>query len=714
MSFPTDSLDVLVEFAFGADPAADPGTWVFVDCTDDWQPDRDLSAKIGRADATSKAQTASLTLWMKNGDGAYTKGNPLGRHWPYIRKNTPVRVTLDPGTGHQRQYLMYATKFLPKFGSSSGQPLVQVTANGIRRRLAQNNTPLHSPLYRATAALTPLAHWALEDGSDATQAGSALTGGTPLTVAAGQITFAAFTDIPGSDQAPELINGQWAGAVPAGASTTGWAVHMGIRMTSPNPVATTQIITAPITWHTVNGYIWSVEVGTAFDGTNWVPYVQAGRSRDPGDGSDFISTTVFADVIDGTWHSILITCTKLTSTSIQIDLYVDGSANHGTDTSNPHTFSPLGGNVFGTDETLAATMSVNSLSLSQLGFVDTDSVDPDKMHSAVTGYAGETVHDRLVRLGLEQGVPMVVSTAATTTMGAQKSGPFLGLLDDCQDADGGILLDGLSAGFDYIARADAYNLTVALTLDMAQRQLRGPFEPQDDDVGLINSETVNREGGSSATYTDVTGDAGTDAIQVYDDEQTLNLASDSDLPQHASWRVHQGTAGGDRLRFPAAGFDLHVAQNASLIEDWLLAGVRTRVQVANPPAAYGPDPIDLLVEGYTETVRSRKTWQVDATWSPYEPWLVFVLGTSPINTDGSTVHATVAAGSSSVDVDVVGPLWVTGAVTLDMEIDGIKVRVTNISGSSSPQTFTITAGDVVKSLVAGRRVQLWQPAALAL
>jgi hypothetical protein len=182
VSFPTTPLVVKIEFAFGADLKANPATWIYQDRTADWLADRDLAATVGRADATSKAQPASLSFWLKNPTGDYTKGNPFGQFWPYVRKNTPCRITLDPGTGHTRQYVMYVTKWLPRWtDNSGGQPLVQVVANGVRRRLSQGDTPLRSPLYRAVAALNPLAHWSFEDGSATPpQAGSAVTGGTPL------------------------------------------------------------------------------------------------------------------------------------------------------------------------------------------------------------------------------------------------------------------------------------------------------------------------------------------------------------------------------------------------------------------------------------------------------------------------------------------------------------------------------------------------------
>ncbi len=54
--------------------------------------------------------------------------------------------------------------------------------------------------------------------------------------------------------------------------------------------------------------------------------------------------------------------------------------------------------------------------------------------------------------------------------------------------------------------------------------------------------------------------------------------------------------------------------------------------------------------------------------------------------------------------------WVTGAVSLDLLIDGEEVRATNIAGAG-PQTFTVTRGmnGVNKTLVAGKQVRLARP-----
>ena len=59
------------------------------------------------------------------------------------------------------------------------------------------------------------------------------------------------------------------------------------------------------------------------------------------------------------------------------------------------------------------------------------------------------------------------------------------------------------------------------------------------------------------------------------------------------------------------------------------------------------------------------------------------------------------------------PLWTTtaGDFPLDIAVDGERITVTNITGSSSPQTFTVTrsVNGVVKSHSSGADVRLWTP-----
>lgn len=75
-----------------------------------------------------------------------------------------------------------------------------------------------------------------------------------------------------------------------------------------------------------------------------------------------------------------------------------------------------------------------------------------------------------------------------------------------------------------------------------------------------------------------------------------------------------------------------------------------------------------------------------------------------------------AAGSTSLSVTTPsGPLWKTGSgddFPIDLNVDGIKVTCTSISGSSSPQTFIVTGSTVTKAITDGRPVTIWEEAVL--
>jgi hypothetical protein len=84
------------------------------------------------------------------------------------------------------------------------------------------------------------------------------------------------------------------------------------------------------------------------------------------------------------------------------------------------------------------------------------------------------------------------------------------------------------------------------------------------------------------------------------------------------------------------------------------------------------------------------------------------------------VHATAAYPQSSLSADTTGtaPLWSTAAGDdpFDINVSGMRLTVTAVSGAGSPQALTVTpaVNGVQKTLTAGRDVRLWFPPVLAL
>jgi len=337
------------------------------------------------------------------------------------------------------------------------------------------------------------------------------------------------------------------------------------------------------------------------------------------------------------------------------------------------------------------------------------------------GYAGETALDRAARIAAEEGVPLdtIGDADDSQPMGPQRVASALDLITEAADADLGTLYERLSPpGLTLRARAADYN-TPAITL--SYDDLAPPLEPTDDDQDVANDVTVSRPGGSSARAVDETSPlsvlAPPDGIGRYQTSRELNLASDAQLVDVATWLLHLGTQ--DAARYPVLHLDLHAKRH--LIDDAVGLDIRSRIRLDDLPEWLPPGPVDLLVEGYTETIGAYD-WDIELNCSPGDPWNVAAaddLVWGRADTDGSELAAPVGAGDTSLSVAITdGPLWTTdaGDLPLDIIVGGEVMTVTDISGASSPQIFTVTraVNGISKSHAAGADVRLAYPAIAAL
>lgn len=163
-----------------------------------------------------------------------------------------------------------------------------------------------------------------------------------------------------------------------------------------------------------------------------------------------------------------------------------------------------------------------------------------------------------------------------------------------------------------------------------------------------------------------------------------------------------------------------------LLDEWLDFDLGDRIDRTNHLVEHPSDDVHLIVEGYTETIRHRG-WAADLNAEPFDPWRIAVvsdpapIAETPRIGSGTAV---LAAGYDSDDLSFsvttgAGGLWTTSAADfpLDIAIGGERIRLSAISGSSSPQTFTVSArsvNGVVKSHSAGARVEPWRTATVGL
>lgn len=578
---------------------------------------------------------------------------------------------------------------------------VPVEAAGILRRLGQGASPLDSTLRRRIPAFAPLAYWPMEDDRDATQAYSPITGVAPLEFTG--LTMADDDSLAGSRALPSIATGATIrGTVPTQAVGSG---QSSVQCVFKLSAATTSDTTL-LEWRTTGTVVRWV---TAVNGTAAITtgYNAAGAKT-------VDQAVVFAPVVDA-WvrqQFRLVQEGGNVRWTLRWDT-VGGAAGQWED-----VYAGATGQVTAIDTAFGPDLDgahIGHVAVFPLAAVDA-------YEFADHGFNRESAGARIRRLCAEEAVPAFAAgiLAEQTPLGPQRPATLLALLGDCADADGGILTETRDrTALTYRPRASLYNQQAALVLDYAAPgEVAPPLEPVDDDQSTRNDVTISRDGGSSARVVDETSPLSVlpppAGIGRYDESVTLNLADDTQPAPIAGWRLHLGVW--NEARYPTVHVDLAAAPH--LITAATTLDIGDRLTITHPPAWLPPDPIDLLVQGYTETLGTRD-WDLVLNCSPAGPWTVGTVETDRVDTDGSQLAAGATTTATTLSVAVTtGPLWTTDATDtpFDIRVGGEVMTVTTITGASSPQTFTVTrsVNTVVKAHLAGADVRLARPTIVAL
>ncbi|MEU5707872.1 hypothetical protein [Streptomyces flaveolus] len=495
---------------------------------------------------------------------------------------------------------------------------VTVKAAGVLRRYGQGAKPLDSTLRRRIPSGKPLAYWPMEDGAEAAQAASAVSGGQPLRVSG--LSFGGSDYPAGSNPLPTL--GQAAsldGRVP-GAKAGGWHVEMVYKLGALPTVEQTML---------------SLTLGPGTGGVAQVLCrVSSAGIRVQGLDSDgnVVAFFVFSDAaaindFAGVWNRLQIFSAVSGSNAYLNVAWRDVVENtwwnaRTTYVGTPGTLTGIKGS-WGTD---FQGMAIGHLAAWDIGGTTAPAAGVTVYESADDGFRGEAAGVRMTRLAAEEGIPVTVYGAVTRqeAMGPQRPETMLALLEEAADVEGGILYERRDRlGLVYRDRASLYSQTPALRLDYnVDGHVAPPLEPVDDDQGVRNDVTVTRDGGASARVTLDTGALSTQAppngVGVYDESVTLNLYDDDQPAQHAAWGLHLGTV--DEARYPVVNIDL--AAGPALVDAVTALDSGDRIQIANPPAWLPPGPIDLIVQGYTEVIGHPNDWDVQLNCTPASPWTV--------------------------------------------------------------------------------------------
>ncbi|WP_406143308.1 hypothetical protein [Streptomyces anulatus] len=544
---------------------------------------------------------------------------------------------------------------------------VPVEAAGTTRRLGQGRKALESTLRRRIpSAPSLLAYWPMEESDTAdTLAYSPVTGVEPLRLAGAD--WAADDTLGGSAPLPAVKAGATLSARVPPTTVTGWQVEWVYNLPAL-PAVQTEVLRLGITGATMRTMILYASVSAirlemlASDGTiiGSINYSDAAAlaafagkwnrltlySGDKGGGETLVTAT-WRDVTTNfryyVGNSPVTGQGRVATVSANWDALLEGMA-----LGHMSVFTTPGTGVLGTPP---ATLIYDG---------------------ADDGFLGETALARIARLGGEESATVdLVGRGSdypvpSTRLGPQRPDTLLALLEEIQDADGGILYERHDrTGLVYRDRKTLYNQPVRLALDYTARgEVPPPLEPVEDDQRLRNDVTVTRDGGTSARSVVTTGPLSVQpppaGVGPYDEALTLSLYDDTQPAPIAQWRTHLGTW--DEARYPVISVWLHAATH--LIDDVLAMDIGDRVQISNPPPWLPPDTIDQHMLGYTE-VLDQHDWTLALNCVPARPWQVGVVEDPVLgraDTDGSQLASSATTTATSLSVAVTaGPRWITGA-----------------------------------------------------
>jgi hypothetical protein len=593
------------------------------------------------------------------------------------------------------------------------QMLAPITASGITRRLGQGKI-LSSAIKRGvlTAGATPKAYWPCEDASTSTSLASGLPAGLPMRISGAESLGTG----QATGSAPVMVvnnTGLIRGTVQP-YSGTDWSVMWLINI--PSAPAGEQAL---MRWLTSGTYLtWQLVL------TPGSPDTIQLRAYDASNTERLADVGASVSGIYGTQLWIEVSAQQVGSDvnwMYTIWMFENSAGKAGTKTGiTAGTVTEVAfGNGAGADQ----------LSGSMLGHIsawDTAAVTLGAFASV--GWSGEAGWRRFQRLAAEESVTATVATPVTgdvATMGAPTLSTLLSQVREIETAEQGIAYDEVDGSLALLLRERRFNQTVALTLDVSQHQVAWPIEPADNDQQIRNDVTSSRPGSTVGyRHQDTTSANSVSRIGFYSTTRSVNLSSDEDLRFDAEFAVALGTI--DEIRYPTIPIDL--TRSPSLISSWLNTNVGNRLQITHAPSTLTPDTIDLIVEGYTERFDTEH-WTAVLNTSSARPWNAFIVETgtgnqSRVDSSSSTLAAGVSnsATSLSVATSIAADLWTTGVVNFDIEVAGERMTVTNISGSSSPQTFTVvrSINGVVKAQTTtdGRgqptKVSLWRPNTIGL
>ena len=618
----------------------------------------------------------------------------------------------------------------PKWDVTGTDMSVAAAAGGPLRRLTQGTDNTLSALKRAilaqAGALAPVAYWPMEDAAGSTSFGSAI-GGLPMTFDQSPApTLATSSDFVASAPLPEFNGSRLQGPVAPYTDTGTWTVRFLLDLAAPAADATLlRIVASP----------WAACP---------VLYVNADTSGnlefigyEPG-GSEAFNTGYVAFGAAGNPLMISVEAQPASGGNTQYSLVAvapgasSGGVIGGTASGSAGTVSVVQPDVTGAfGDTVMGHLQVQSAWQSLFAF-----------GQPLNAWTGETAGARYARLCAENGYQarIIGSPGQSVVMGPQSVDTLSDLLQECETADIGQQFEArqqLALG--YRTLASMCGQSPQLTISYPSAQAGGVsgdatdsgLDPTYDDQLSANDWTVTRgsaSGAQGATWQSQLNDGSAmsispppDGIGDYAKTQTANVQYDAQVPDVAGWLVHAGTV--DEARWPVIPLNLARPEMTASWWQALAVDIGDYLQLDSLPDTVLYDPVKQLAFGTKESLGGFHYAQ-EFSAVPESAYEVIILGDpvyGRVDTDGSQLASGVSATATTLSVSTTGPsgiLWSPNSSDwpFDIAVGGERMTVTAVSGTTSPQSLTVTrsVNGVVKAQAAGTDVRLWFPPILSL
>src|SRR5215472_3092363 len=570
-------------------------------------------------------------------DGQFTAQTPGTTTWADGQGNTWALSGTAEISGRNYRAHAEVSEWPPQWASIGYDAWTPVTASGILRRLQQKAPPLQSSMTRGwqrySGNAPPVAYWPCEDGSGATQIASGLQGGLTMNFFTGTPQLASNSDFVSSSALPNVNKSAWKGRVAAYTQPPNPANILRFLLEVPSGGDTdTGVIARMHTTGTV--YRFDLMYGTTSNGSlRLLGY--------DGNFNNLIDTGYITFGVDGLPFYVSVEITTSGS-----NLHYAVSALQPAATSQVGFGGTLSSASVGTVyEVLVNPQPFNVLASTVIGQISLqtqfESMYTGPIAGPLNAWEGETAGLRFARLCAEENLPCRITgyPAASVAMGPQAPDTLMNLLQECETADHGIIIEparayalGYRTSNSMAAQAQSPSGLWPMVLHYGQGQLGGgALQPTDDDQLILNDCQVTR-GNSTVTGSSLTVQLTEGAMSLqmppdgagdYQGAVTVNCQYDSMLFDQGNWVVHLGTV--DEYRFPVVPIDLADTDLTSIFYPVMDLDGGDYLQISFPPAFVQADPIKQVISGISEQLSWSMCMRQFAAL-PESPWEVLVAG----------------------------------------------------------------------------------------